>query len=105
MFFPGAFMHEAAALMKVVKLTLMKVTSELAAKKKLSSMEQHNRNGPRAARHPEQDQVRFYMSPVFILSYLLTHIFPDIVQCVGSASVPCAAMWPGTAVQGERIRG
>ncbi|XP_075695379.1 uncharacterized protein LOC142661742 isoform X3 [Rhinoderma darwinii] len=57
---PGVFMQEATALMKVVKLTLMKVASELATKKSMSAMEQHNRvkglNEPRAARPPEQDQ-------------------------------------------------
>ncbi|CAN2388098.1 attachment of spindle microtubules to kinetochore involved in meiotic chromosome segregation [Pristimantis euphronides] len=56
----GVFMQEATALMKVVKLTLMKVTSELAAKKNMSSVEQHNRmkghSEPRAPRPLEQDK-------------------------------------------------
>ncbi|XP_040283122.1 uncharacterized protein LOC120997173 [Bufo bufo] len=56
----GVFMQEATALMKIVKLSLMKVTSELAAKKNISTLEQHNHvKGhiePRAARPLEQDQ-------------------------------------------------
>ncbi|KAG9482441.1 hypothetical protein GDO78_011239 [Eleutherodactylus coqui] len=56
----GVFMQEAATLMKVVKLTLVKVTSELAAKKNMSATEQHNHmkgpNDPRAAGPPEQNQ-------------------------------------------------
>ncbi|XP_044133516.1 uncharacterized protein LOC122926201 [Bufo gargarizans] len=56
----GVFMQEATALMKVVKLSLMKVTSELAAKKNILTLEKHNHvKGhiePRAARPLEQDQ-------------------------------------------------
>ncbi|KAM3922961.1 uncharacterized protein RB166_012036 [Leptodactylus fuscus] len=56
----GVFMQEATALMKVVKLSLMKVTSELTAKKNMSAMEQSRMKGhneARTARPPEQDQV------------------------------------------------
>ncbi|XP_069804021.1 uncharacterized protein [Dendropsophus ebraccatus] len=56
----GIFMQEATALMKVVKVTLMKVTSEPAAKKNMSAMEQHHHvkghNESRGARPLEKDQ-------------------------------------------------
>ncbi|XP_073513415.1 uncharacterized protein [Phyllobates terribilis] len=54
------FMQEATALMKVVKLTLMKVSTELAAKKNMSAKEPHNHmkahNGARAAEPLEHDE-------------------------------------------------
>ncbi|XP_077105722.1 uncharacterized protein LOC143764221 isoform X2 [Ranitomeya variabilis] len=56
----GVFMQEATALMKVLKLTLMKVSTELAAKKAMSAKEQHNHikghNSARAAKPLEHDQ-------------------------------------------------
>ncbi|XP_073441079.1 uncharacterized protein [Dendrobates tinctorius] len=56
----GVFMQEATALMKVVKVTLMKISTELPAKKNMSAKEQHNymkgHNGARAAKPLENDQ-------------------------------------------------
>ncbi|XP_075046430.1 uncharacterized protein LOC142107145 [Mixophyes fleayi] len=56
----GAFLQEATALMKVVKLTLMKTSSERLVKKKFEQTLQHNSamggNDQRAERHHEQDQ-------------------------------------------------
>ncbi|KAG8568305.1 hypothetical protein GDO81_013954 [Engystomops pustulosus] len=56
----GVFMQEATALMKVVKLSLMKITSEMIAKKTMSALEQHSsvkgHNEPTATRPYEQEQ-------------------------------------------------